>query len=101
MNTYILNYKRTPIGSFLSNYKNTSINDLSKQCLDNLLHDFDKKLIDKIYIGNVLSSGLGQNIARQIGVENDIDVFEILNVKATLEDRFLEITNKDKKEQMV
>ncbi|MFT9596973.1 ABC transporter ATP-binding protein [Mesobacillus sp.] len=34
-------------------------------------------------------------------VENDIDVFEILNVKATLEDRFLEITNKDKKEQMV
>ncbi|MBS8264340.1 ABC transporter ATP-binding protein [Mesobacillus boroniphilus] len=34
-------------------------------------------------------------------VENDIDVYEILNVKATLEDRFLEITNKDKKEQMV
>lgn len=34
-------------------------------------------------------------------VENDIDVFEILNVKATLEDRFLEITNKDKKEQTV
>ncbi|MEW8986941.1 MAG: ATP-binding cassette domain-containing protein, partial [Bacillus sp. (in: firmicutes)] len=34
-------------------------------------------------------------------VQNDIDVYEILNVKATLEDRFLEITNKDKKEQMV
>ncbi|MGA9226578.1 MAG: ABC transporter ATP-binding protein [Mesobacillus sp.] len=34
-------------------------------------------------------------------VMNDIDVYEILNVKATLEDRFLEITNKDKKEQMV
>lgn len=34
-------------------------------------------------------------------VENGIDVFEILNVKATLEDRFLEITNKDKKEQLV
>ena len=34
-------------------------------------------------------------------VMNNIDVFEILNVKATLEDRFLEITNKDKKEQMV
>lgn len=30
---------------------------------------------------------------------NDIDVFEIVNVKATLEDRFLEITNKDKKER--
>lgn len=34
-------------------------------------------------------------------VEHDIDVFEILNVKATLEDRFLEITNKGKKEQLV
>ncbi|MGV2938806.1 ABC transporter ATP-binding protein [Mesobacillus sp. LC4] len=34
-------------------------------------------------------------------VQHDIDVYEILNVKATLEDRFLEITNKDKKEQMV
>lgn len=34
-------------------------------------------------------------------VVNEIDVYEILNVKATLEDRFLEITNKDKKEQMV
>jgi len=34
-------------------------------------------------------------------VSNEIDVYEILNVKATLEDRFLEITNKDKKEQMV
>ena len=33
-------------------------------------------------------------------VQNDIDVYEILNVKATLEDRFLEITNKEKKEQM-
>ena len=33
-------------------------------------------------------------------VHNDIDVYEILNVKATLEDRFLEITNKEKKEQM-
>lgn len=34
-------------------------------------------------------------------VEHDIDVFEILNVKATLEDRFLEITNKGKKEHLV
>lgn len=37
----------------------------------------------------------------KILVQNNIDVYEILNVKATLEDRFLEITNKDKKEQTV
>jgi len=74
MKTYILDYKRTPIGSFLSNYKNISINTLSTQCLNNLFNNNDKKLIEKIYIGNVLSAGLGQNIARQIGLENDINV---------------------------
>ncbi|MCM3664861.1 ATP-binding cassette domain-containing protein [Mesobacillus subterraneus] len=40
-------------------------------------------------------------VINKLLVLNDIDVFEILNVKATLEDRFLEITNKDKKEQTV
>lgn len=39
-------------------------------------------------------------VLNKLLVENKIDVFEILNVKATLEDRFLEITNKDRKEQM-
>lgn len=34
-------------------------------------------------------------------VEHNIDVFGIEMVKATLEDRFLELTNKDKKEQTV
>lgn len=34
-------------------------------------------------------------------VNNGIDVFEILTVKATLEDRFLEITSREKKEQNI
>ncbi|HAQ08414.1 MAG TPA: bacitracin ABC transporter ATP-binding protein [Bacillus bacterium] len=34
-------------------------------------------------------------------VQSEIDVYEIMYVKATLEDRFLEITNKDKKEQVI
>lgn len=33
-------------------------------------------------------------------VEHDVDVYGIQMIKATLEDRFLELTNKDKKEQM-
>ncbi len=33
-------------------------------------------------------------------VEHDVDVYIIQMIKATLEDRFLELTNKDKKEQM-
>lgn len=39
-------------------------------------------------------------VINKLFVENNIDVFEILNVKATLEDRFLEITNKEQKEKM-
>ena len=74
MTVYILNYKRSPIGGFLSNFKDITINDLSSQCLNDLLDNFNKKNIEKIYIGNVLSSGLGQNIARQIGLENGINV---------------------------
>ena len=70
---YIIKYSRSPIGSFLSNFKDITLNDLSKQVLDNLLLDFNRQLIDKIYIGNVLSTGLGQCIARQIGLENNID----------------------------
>ncbi|WP_223702218.1 ABC transporter ATP-binding protein [Sutcliffiella deserti] len=34
-------------------------------------------------------------------VQQNIDVYGIVMLKATLEDRFLELTNKDKKEQMV
>ena len=74
MKVYILNYKRSPICSFLSKFKDVSINNLSNQCLDKLFENFDKKKIDKIYIGNVLSSGLGQNIARQIGLDNNMNV---------------------------
>ncbi|PLR79678.1 bacitracin ABC transporter ATP-binding protein [Bacillus canaveralius] len=37
--------------------------------------------------------------ANQILVQNNIDVYGISSVKATLEDRFLELTNKDQKEQ--
>lgn len=70
---YIIKYSRSPIGSFLSNFKDITLNDLCKQVLNNLLLEFNREYIDKIYIGNVLSTGLGQCIARQIGLENNID----------------------------
>lgn len=62
----------------------------------------------EVKVTNIKESGLILSVEKEtipeinkLFVLNDIDVFEILNVKATLEDRFLEITNKDKKEQMV
>lgn len=53
--------------------------------------------------GNLLAiSSERENIPEinRLLVMNNIDVFRIAYVKASLEERFLEITNKDKKEQM-
>lgn len=53
--------------------------------------------------GNRLSLSASREmipVINKLMVSHGIDVFELMNVKVTLEDRFLEITNKDKKEQM-
>ena len=71
---FILNYKRTPIGGFLSSLSNLSSLELGKIVVNNLTENFNKTLIEKAYIGNVFSSGLGQNIGRQIMYECGINV---------------------------
>ena len=63
---YIINYKRTPIGSFLSTLSSLSIHELSLPLIKEVTKNIEKKDIKISYIGNVLSCGLGQNIARQI-----------------------------------
>jgi acetyl-CoA C-acetyltransferase len=70
---YIINYKRTPIGSFLSKLSNISAEKLASLLIKDLCNNIVKKDINRIYIGNVLSSGIGQNIARQIGINNEIN----------------------------
>ena len=71
---YILKSKRTPIGGFLSNLSKVTSNELAKMTVENLTCDFDKSLIEMAYVGNVLSSGLGQNVARQIMYSSGINV---------------------------
>ncbi len=68
MKIYILNYKRTPINSYLSSYSNHNALNLGTENLKHLLEtlDFSSDLIENAYLGNVLSAGNGQNIARQI-----------------------------------
>lgn len=70
---FIIKYKRTPIGSFLSNLKDLSTVQLASCLINETCIDIDKKDIDIAYIGNVLSAGSGQNIARQIIYTNGID----------------------------
>lgn len=70
---FIIDYKRTPIGSFMSELSNLSAFELANKLVPQLIKEINKEDINRIYIGNVLSSGNGQNIARQIGYTNNIN----------------------------
>uniref|UniRef100_A0A6C0LYH2 acetyl-CoA C-acetyltransferase n=1 Tax=viral metagenome TaxID=1070528 RepID=A0A6C0LYH2_9ZZZZ len=70
---FIINYKRTPIGNFLSKLSSLSAVELASLLIEKLCKDINKDDIGRVYIGNVLSSGLGQNIARQISFKNNIN----------------------------
>lgn len=70
----IVSAKRTAIGSFGGSLKDVSAarlgGDLVKQALESI--NLDPNLIDEIIFGNVLQTGLGQNVARQIAVNAGI-----------------------------
>lgn len=71
---FIVGAKRSPIGSYLGSLKDVTASDLGAQVLKQILAEtkipVDK--IDEVIIGNVLSAGLGQNVARQISIKAGI-----------------------------
>jgi len=68
--------QRTPIGSFGGAFKNVSAVDLGKIAVTGALSkiDLDPKEVDEVIFGNVLSAGLGQNVARQVAVASGIPI---------------------------
>ncbi|MCL1996933.1 MAG: acetyl-CoA C-acetyltransferase [Defluviitaleaceae bacterium] len=68
--------KRTPIGSFGGVYKNVSAVDLGATVVNDVLQStgIDSKQVDQVIFGNVLQTGLGQNVARQISVKANIPI---------------------------
>lgn len=65
--------KRTPQGKFLGGLAKYSAVQLAVHAGDAILHDLQSMesasdCVDEVIIGNVLSAGLGMNIARQISV---------------------------------
>ena len=72
----IVSAVRTPVGSFGGSLKKVSAVDLgivsAKECIKRA--GISEEIIDEVIIGNVLSAGLGQNIARQIGIGTGIPV---------------------------
>uniref|UniRef100_A0A0M3ILR9 Acetyl-CoA acetyltransferase n=1 Tax=Ascaris lumbricoides TaxID=6252 RepID=A0A0M3ILR9_ASCLU len=71
---YILSAVRTPIASFRSTLTSLSAVDLgivvTKEAIKRSL--LPSSAIEETIVGNVLSAGLGQNIARQISIASEI-----------------------------
>lgn len=67
---------RTPIGSFGGAFKNTSAVQLGVTAAKAAMEraGITPDMVDEVYAGNVLSAGLGQNVARQIALGSGIPV---------------------------
>jgi acetyl-CoA C-acetyltransferase len=73
---FIIGAKRSPIGSYLGSLKDLSATEIGAQVLKQLLAE-TKVPVDKIsevIVGNVLSAGCGQGIARQIALKSGVPV---------------------------
>jgi acetyl-CoA C-acetyltransferase len=66
----IVGAARTPIGSFGGSLALTPAVDLGVTAAKEAIRraGISANLVDEVLIGNVLSSGLGQNVARQVGI---------------------------------
>lgn len=62
--------RRSPLGSFGGLLKGISAVDLGATVLRETLKDInlDPKEVNEVILGNVLSAGLGQNVARQVSI---------------------------------
>ena len=66
-NTFIIDYARTPFGSFLGGLSNFSASELGAFSIKGLMKktNISNSDIDEVIMGNVLSAGVGQAPARQ------------------------------------
>ncbi|MDR2221584.1 MAG: acetyl-CoA C-acyltransferase [Flavobacteriaceae bacterium] len=69
-NVFIVAAKRTPIGSFLGSLSTFTAPQLGALAIQSVLDtaQVDVNRIDSVYMGNVLSAGIGQSPARQAAV---------------------------------
>lgn len=73
---FIVYGKRTPIGSFMGGLSSFSATQLSSHTIKTILNEtkLNTKSINSVILGNVISSGLGQNPARQASLGAGIDI---------------------------
>jgi acetyl-CoA C-acetyltransferase len=70
MDVVILSAVRTPIGKFEGNFVGVSAQELGATSISAAVErsNVDKQQIDEVIMGNVISAGLGQNVARQCAI---------------------------------
>lgn len=75
---YIVDAKRTPVGSFLGGLKKVAPGDLGAAVVKDLLknNNLDGHELDEVIIGNILSAGQGQGVGRQVAIKAGIP-FEV------------------------
>ncbi len=70
----IVSAVRTAIGTYGGSFKDVSAVDLgtivAKEAMKRA--NIEPDLVDEVIFGNILSAGLGQNVARQIGIHAGI-----------------------------
>jgi acetyl-CoA C-acetyltransferase len=74
-NVYLAGGVRTPIGGFCGGLSSVSAPALGSLVAGAALQraGVDKEHVDEVIFGNVLSAGLGQNVARQVGIGAGLD----------------------------
>ncbi|MDA8694953.1 thiolase family protein [Alphaproteobacteria bacterium] len=73
---YIIDGVRTPIGAYLGQYKKKESVELGIHCLQDLFQRNKKiktKDIEGLVLGQVLTSGLGMNTARQVALKSGMN----------------------------
>ena len=68
----IVSAARTPLGGFSGKLKPLTAVDLGAAVIKRVVEDFNVK-IDSVYMGCVLSAGLGQSAARQATIQAGLD----------------------------
>ncbi|MGL6099346.1 MAG: acetyl-CoA C-acyltransferase, partial [Fusobacteriaceae bacterium] len=71
---YIVAAKRTPIGSFLGSLSKVSPSDLASAVIKDIIQEsrINPEDLDEVILGNVLSAGQGQGVARQASIKGGI-----------------------------
>ena len=67
---YVVAAKRTPFGRYRSLWNEKNATELGELALTGALESIDMQPqeLDALFMGNVLSAGLGQNMARQVAL---------------------------------